>query len=305
MDLKEGPSGEGSFPFMATVYCDYLDKKLSGHSPKFACMIGDKDEVKVKFGGTNGEVFGEVLATRLLWALGFGADHMYPVNVICRNCPAEFGGIERAGDESRFDPAVIERKMDGKEWSSGSEGWGWPELAKVDPERGGAPLEQRDALKLLAVFLQHTDNKREQQRLLCLGAVKKSGPCEQPFLMISDLGLTFGHANRSNGSEPGSVNLEEWRRVSVWKDDKGCVGNLPQSFTGTLNNPAISEGGRRFLANLLDQLSDAQIRDLFAVARVELRLRRPGHPSSGFATVDEWVDAFKAKRQEIIERRCA
>ena len=72
--------------------------------------------MKVKFGGGNGEVFGEVLATRLLWALGFSADRMYPVNVICRGCPAEFGGIERPGNESRFDPAVIERKAEGTEW---------------------------------------------------------------------------------------------------------------------------------------------------------------------------------------------
>ena len=106
MDIKEGPGGKGAFPFRATVYCDYLDKKMTGDSAKFACVIGKDDEVKVKFGGTNGEVFGEVLATRLLWALGFGADRMYPVNVICRHCPERFGGIERPGDESRFDPAA-------------------------------------------------------------------------------------------------------------------------------------------------------------------------------------------------------
>ena len=116
MDLKAGPSGPGAFPFRATVVCEYSDKKLNGLSPKFACVIGRDDEVKVKFGGNNGEVYGEVLATRLLWALGFGADRMYPVNVICRGCPAEFLGIERPNGESRFDPAVIERKPAGTEW---------------------------------------------------------------------------------------------------------------------------------------------------------------------------------------------
>ena len=120
-DLKAGPRGPGSFQFHETVTCRYLDKKLSGKSPKFACVIGEDDEVKVKFGGTNGEVYGEVLATRLLWALGFSADRMYPVNVICQGCPDGFLGIERANDESRFDPAVIERKADGHEW--GEKGW--------------------------------------------------------------------------------------------------------------------------------------------------------------------------------------
>src|SRR5262245_8944292 len=87
MDLKVGPEGPGAFAFHATVLCDYVDKKLGGNSPKFVCAIGKDDQVKVKFGRSNGEVFGEVLATRLLWALGFGADRMYPVDVICRGCP--------------------------------------------------------------------------------------------------------------------------------------------------------------------------------------------------------------------------
>ena len=56
----------GAFPCRAQVSCNYLDKKLDGRSPKFACTIGKDDELKVKYGGTNGEVYGEVLATRLL-----------------------------------------------------------------------------------------------------------------------------------------------------------------------------------------------------------------------------------------------
>ena len=306
-DLKTGPGGKGAFPFRATVHCAYLDKKLAGNSPKFACVIGEDDEVKVKFGGANGEVFGEVLATRLLWALGFGADRMYPVNVICRGCPAEFNGIERPDNESRFDPAVIERKAAGEEWPrTGNPGWAWDELGSMDSAKRGAPHAQRDALKLLAVFLQHTDSKPEQQRIVCLAHLpRQDRSCERPFLLLSDVGLTFGRANRGNSNEVGSVNLAAWRRTPVWKADTGCTGNLSKSITGTLDNPAISEEGRRFLAGLLVRLSDRQLRDLFEVARVELRLRSPGDASSGFATIDEWVDAFKEKRAQIVDRRCS
>jgi hypothetical protein len=63
-----------------------------------------------------------------------------------------------------------------------------------------------------------------------------------------DLGLTFGRANFTNANTTGSVNLREWSRTPVWKGAEGCVGNLPKSLTGTLNDPAITEGGRRFLA---------------------------------------------------------
>ncbi len=141
IDFRKGPGGPGSFAWNATVYCDYIDKQLEGRSPKFACEVAPGDEVKVKFGGTNGEVYGEVLATRLLWALGFGADRMYPVRVVCRGCPSHLGGIARPNDEQRFDPAVIERRMAGTEWPpDGRQGWSWTELDRVDSEVGAPPL---------------------------------------------------------------------------------------------------------------------------------------------------------------------
>jgi hypothetical protein len=304
-DVLTGPVVPGSFARNETVTCDYLDKKLGGLTPKFACKLPDGDELKVKYGGANGEVYGELLATRLLWALGFGADAMYPVNVICRGCPRPLGGIERPGGEYRFDPAVVERKMGGTEWpAKDASGWSWKELDEIQPARGGAPREQRDALTLLAVFLQHSDSKPEQQRILCLGGVHED-TCVRPFLMISDLGLTFGAASRANANESSSVNLERWRSTPVWRNGPGCVGNIDKSFSGTLDKPVIGEEGRRFLAGLMQQLSDGQLHDLFEVARVNLRVREPGRALSGFPSVDEWVGVFKQKRDEIVDKRCA
>jgi hypothetical protein len=91
----------------------------------------------------------------------------------------------------------------------------------------------------------------------------------------------------------------------VWRDQPGCVGNIDKSFTGTLERPVIGEAGRRFLATLLQQLSDAQLHDLFDVARVKLRVREPGKALSGFPSIDEWVSVFKQKRAEIAAKRCA
>ena len=302
-DIKAGAQEPNGFPFHATVTCTHLVKELSGRSPKFACMIGSDDEVKVKFGGTNAEVYAEVAATRLLWALGFAADRMYPVRVICRGCPQTLGGIARENKESIFDPATIERKLPAREFG---EAWSWQELDAVDEKAGGAPRAHRDALKLLAVFLQHTDTKPQQQRVVCMGEAldAKTGACERPFMMINDLGLTFGRANMFNVNGK-SMHMVEWAATPVWKDAPGCVGNLPKSFTGTLNDPVISEEGRAFLAGLMTQLTDQQIYDLFDVARVTLRTRDPGKARSGFATVEEWVEAFKQKRAQIVDRRCA
>jgi hypothetical protein len=230
---------------------------------------------------------------------------MYPIRVVCRGCPQTFGGIARDNNESLFDPAIAERKLPGREFSTDGS-WSWEELDMVDESAGGAPRAHRDALKLLAVFLQHTDTKAQQQRLLCLDeapAAAKEGVCERPFMMLNDVGLTFGRANRFN-TNGMAMHLVQWSATPVWKNDASCVGNLAKSFTGTLGYPQISEEGRAFLARLLTQLSDQQIRDLFEVSRVTLRLRDPGKARSGFATVEEWVDAFKLKRAQIVDRQC-
>ena len=115
-------------------------------------------------------------------------------------------------------------------------------------------------------------------------------------MIIADAGKTFGRANLLNDDAKAAVNFKEWSRTSVWKGERGCVGNLPSSFSGTLGNPRIGEDGRALLASLLDQLSDRQIQDLFEVARFTTR-----DPDSSVAG---WVAAFKAKRAEIASRRC-
>jgi hypothetical protein len=226
---------------------------------------------------------------------------MYPVKVICHGCPDTMAGVRKTGGDLLVDPVAIERKHPG--WDIGT-GWAWKELDDVSEEDGGAPHAQREALKLLAAFLQHTDSKPDQQAIVC-GGQKSEGPCEHPLMIIADLGKTFGRASRSNADTPSSMNLRAWSQTRLWKLDQGCVANLPRSYSGTLNNPVISEDGRAFLAKLIMQLSDKQLQDLFTVARVQLRPRWPDNGRSGFPAIQEWVDAFKAKRAEISERRCA
>ena len=308
-NIKAGPRGPGAFAPESVVTCDYVDEKLSGNSPKFACELGKADEVKVKYGATNGEVYAGVAATRLLWALGFGADRFYPVRIVCRNCPAELPGGTPIDHAVKFDVAAIERKLVGREIkTAGGEGWAWAELDLVDRTAGGAPRAHRDALKLVAALLQHTDNKPEQQRLVCLDAenAKQKGKrdnCAHPFMYIHDVGLTFGEGHWLNQQDVGSVNLERWARAPVWREGERCVANVHASVTGSLEHPPISEEGRAFLAGLLAKLSDAQLRDLFEVARFSRRgVDESGHTSNG--TVDDWVAAFKKKRAEIADRRC-
>jgi len=74
------------------------------------------------------------------------------------------------------------------------------------------------------------------------------------------------------------------------------MDELPYSG-GTFGPTRVSERGRRFLAKLLEQLSDAQLADLFTDARFD----KPRNALRGSAPIAEWVRVFKARVRTISE----
>jgi hypothetical protein len=297
VDIKRGPQGPFAFQPGETVTCEFTPKSHGkGSTLKFECALPSGRALKVRYGKDNGEVYAQVAATRLLWALGFAATRMYPVTLVCRGCPPHPFKDQTAAPQSRlttFDPATIEVKADGETIETKpDEGWSWDELDLVDEKTGGASVRERDALKLLAVLMQHSSSKAINQRILCLDAPA----CRRTELLVLDVGKTFGRANVLNNDNTGAVNYKAWAGIPIWKESTGCVAKLPGSLTGTLRSPRISEGGRKFLADLLNQLSDTQIRDVFDVARFTQR-----DPSASLA---DWVNAFKVKREAIATRTC-
>jgi hypothetical protein len=313
LDLLAGPPGDDAFAFEQPVSCD-LDPNVEpgGATPKFYCVLQPGDTVKVKYGQRNGEVYGEVVGTRLFWALGFGTDRQYPVRVTCRGCSADpwHHPQPEPGSAPLFHPAILERKAPGKaiEVKGAREGWAWWELRAVDERVGGAPRAHVDALRLLAAFVQHTDNKDDQQTLACLPEGEKrdaagNETCARPVLLVTDLGATFSRADIANKAK---FELRKWADVPVWLDRQRCVAKLKRSWTGTLGNPRISEAGRAFLAERLSELSDRQLHDLFTAARADLRgeRMRDANGVERAVTVADWVAAFRRKRVEVVETRC-
>jgi hypothetical protein len=146
------------------------------------------------------------------------------------------------------DNRLRKRVADVRRWTSlevrEDSGWTWPELELVDESTDGASRAQRDALKLLAVMIQHTDTKAEQQRLLCpkQESVDIGDVCAEPVLMVNDLGLSFGSANLVNRDSIGAVNFDHWSKEPVWADVKHCVGNLIVSQTGITRQAAYQRG---------------------------------------------------------------
>jgi|SRR5262245_61716141 len=118
--------------------------------------------------------------------------------------------------------------------------------------------------------------------------------------MIVDVGATFGGAGRTSSALTASMNLEAWRRHSVFRDpqkDGPCRGRLIVSLAAGRHgegNPVVSEEGRRFLLERLQQLTPAHVRALFTAARVD----RLGDP------VDAWVEAFQDKVGQVAAQSC-
>ena len=155
-----------------------------------------------------------------------------------------------------------------------------------------SPAAEVDALRLLAAFLAHWDNKAENQRLICPpGADRPDGGCARPVAMMHDVGGTFG---------PSKLDLPNWRAAPVWADSAACLVSMERlpwqgaTFPGTATSP---EEGRQFLLGLIEQLSAAQIESLFSASRA------PGFDgiSAESRNPAAWADVFQSKVRQIRE----
>ena len=307
-NLRDNPPGPGAFAIDAEIACRFKIQEVSGLTPKFYCELPDGDVLKIKYGSGNAELPGEVAATRLLSALGFGADRMYIVKRIrCAGCPrypffaleclkkvdVQSACLPGGIDYDRvltFDAVVVERRLEGRKIESPSTtGWAWFELGKIDPARGGSSRAEVDALRLMAMLLAHWDNKADNQRLLCPPSEDRpDGSCARPLAILQDVGATFG---------PTKIDLHNWRNTRIWADGASCTVSMKTlPFKGaTFPDAKISEEGRRLVLGLLEQLSDQQLRDLFEGSRITSFDQVPAEGRRA----ETWVRVFKDKVQQI------
>lgn len=310
LDLSRTPNDPAPLDPAGGVVCQYIPRPPTATTPKFDCRLPGGDVIRVKYGWTP-ERAAEIAATRLLAALGFGADHVTLLSrVTCLGCPpypyqtrrlaqAFFatGLVDWLVDDNRpreFVWVSAERRMTGRAIEVDSfEGWDWSELERVNPAKGGASRAEIDALRLIAIFLAHWDNKATNQRLVCEdgpGGEDPRAPCRRPLLILQDVGATFG---------PTKVEYEEWALTPIWADGARCVVSmLDMPYHGGHFTPVqISEGGRALLGGRLKELSEPQIQALFQAAGFP-------DPATGRATGDvtAWVRAFQHKVREIADR---
>jgi hypothetical protein len=305
-NLADNPAG--GFRADQDVSCRFVISEPSGTTPKFNCELPGGETLKVKYGAANPELHAEVAASRLLTALGFGADRMFVVRrVRCAGCPTfpfealkcfASTGVESVCfpggiDYTRvvdFDVAVVERRLDGRRIeATPDQGWAWFELERIDHAAGGASRAEVDALRLVALLLAHWDNKAANQRLICLpGTDPGDGRCPAPLAIIQDLGATFG---------PFKLDLHNWRRTPIWKDPRTCTASMKSLpwGGGTFADTRISEEGRQFALGLLEQVTDAQLTALFVSSRITAfdQVAAEGRDARA------WVEAWGAKVNAI------
>jgi len=278
--------------------CSFVPSDPTGTTPKFDCRLRTGEKIKVKYGWTR-EIPTEVAATHLLRRLGFGADYVWRVDTLrCFGCVISPFHVRSLMKMIRLDRAFdshlnyqhpidfvnvsVERKLPGESIEAGPlEGWGFDELARIDQSAGGARPAEVDALRLMAVFLNHWDNKPSNQRLVCVDA--PSASCEHPLAMLQDTGSDFG---------PYKLNLEHWKNSPLWKDPARCsvsMRHLP-FHGGTFPDTTISEAGRRVLGDRLMGVSRAEVAAIFTDA--------------GFTDVQKWVDAFGERVETILRASC-
>ncbi|RYZ66514.1 MAG: hypothetical protein EOP05_19015, partial [Proteobacteria bacterium] len=264
--MSQGPALEKRDEVFAQPEVDCLmtedsaKKSSGGQTLKFYCELQNlkkvtkpkHDLVKIKYNFSDGEISGELLGTRLFWALGFYADRVYLLDhVNCFGCTGDPFRDKRLDPTTLKSPRVfkqtsVERKLEGKEIEfiseSGekSQGFNFEELMNFVPEDSAAKLKEqthREALRLLAVFIRHSDNKADNQAVTCLGSKKSKQACDgEVALMIHDLGLTFGGGFREgeNGEWIASKsNYIDWNKEKVWDDAKSCRAYLGLSPDGS------------------------------------------------------------------------
>lgn len=258
------------------------------------------------------EVFTEIAASRILWALGFPADHEYPVKTAaCVGCSADPFKDDSKDNKAllhdtpaTFDIATVGRE---KPWDEidpeNDETWSWRDAATFYGN-GQWTREQQvqfDAYRLaLGLFTYH--NAIDVQNRLACAEWKPDATnpriCLKPMVFVQDLGSTFGKDGFFTNPR-GS--FKDWQSQTVFKKLATC--ELRHALEG--DRRPLKEA-QDLLIQRLQSFDRERVKTIFTVARFQLmdqeqlqRLRSSGAPDVAEAALNEWTDTFMNRIAEI------
>src|ERR1041384_8034333 len=235
-DLYLGPGGESMRPDLRRI--TFIKEEKGGYSKKYRVKDASGREWVAKIGK---EAQSETSAVRLLWGLGYVTEVNYLVPRV--TIPGK-GTFTNVRFEARPD-----------QWDRGDE-WKW----KSNPFSRTPELQ---GLKIMMALINNWDLKDSNNVII------KSRGSNKLYYVISDLGATFGHASttpllwRFTRSRNNPANYAKSNFFEKVKGDR-VVLHFGGKNRGLMKDLTVQDA--QWIASLLSQLSDSQIRDAFRAA---------------------------------------
>jgi hypothetical protein len=278
----------------------YLKPPFPAHNPRF------------------NEVFTGVATTRLMWVLGFPADHIYPAGgARCIGCSDDpFGKKLAENKASLHDPPAVFKIVSAEReltWDQinpdDDETWSWSDAARFYSD-GGWTHDQKvgfDAYRLALGLIHYFNALPQQNRLDCAKWAKDNSgsgkTCLQPVFYVHDLGSTFGKKRSAFdlfGTNPRGI-FSAYASQTVFVNAAGC-----QLRDTLLGDKQVLKEAQDIMVQRLAKLDRDTVKSIFRVARFDMtdqeqikRLRAKGVSNPGEAALDEWTDAFTRRIEEI------
>jgi hypothetical protein len=235
-DTYLGPGGATMQPDLSRI--EFVKKETGGYSTKFRIRDGSGNEWVAKVGK---EAQSETAAVRLLSSLGYVTEINYLVPRLTIPGQGEFTNVRL---EAR--PENVKR---GKEWK-----WGHTPFEKTPQMKG---------LMMMMAFINNWDMKSANNVIIHDNGLDK--------YVISDLGVSFG----KTGSNPLPLfwrigrsrnNPKDYARTRLVSGVSDYKVRVVYNGKNRSRMRDFTKEDARWLADLLTQLSDNQIRDMFRAA---------------------------------------
>lgn len=236
-DLFHGPGGKQMLPNLSRI--TFIKEEKEGHNKKYRIKDGSG---RVWVAKITREPQSETAAVRLIWALGYKTEINYLVPSL--TIPGK-GTFENVRLEAR--PENVKRLDE----------WSWKENPFAD-------TKALQGLKIMMVFLSNWDVGDFQNKILEVNG-------KEHHYIISDLGATFGRLGNNNlpiiyrlGRQISDP--DEYLKASLIKEVEDGEVKLAYKGKNRWIFEDISVEDAAWLAGLLSQLRDQQIRDIFRAA---------------------------------------
>lgn len=264
LNLFWGPGGEKHQPQPPVAF---LEEDTHGSSPKFDVRDADGKKWKAKLGL---EAKPETAASRLLWAVGYGANENYFFPQLhVTNMPANLERGQNLAGHAGSVPDVRLQRHEGKRIGD----WNW----RHNPFYG---TREFNGLRVMMGLIANWDLKDDNNGIF--QDEKQPGP---KVYEVSDVGTAFGTAGKKQSDRVSKGNLEAFRQTKLIAHVHGNYVdlNFPQRppllslfefewgfFFHQVRmewiGRHIPRADAKWIGSRLAELSPDQIRDIFRAA---------------------------------------